>query len=378
MRVCLVTSVPIPPEEGIGYYVWNLAQQLVHKGHSAQIITRGRLGRGSSECLDKIAIWRPTFAPLYPFHVHFHGLFVNRLVARLEHQVDIFHVHTPLPPVVRTARPVFLTVHTPMRADTRSIPLRNVNSLLVKLQLPVSYRLEHRLLHSSTQVTAVARSVANELREYGISPAEVTVLGNGVDHERFTSGGADPMDPPYILSVGRLGLRKGLEDLVECARLVCGENPGVQFCIAGKGPLEAKLKAAIHRAGLEGRVLLLGHVADRTRMVELYRQATLFVHPAHYEGLPTVLLEAMACGRPVVATAVSGALDVITPGENGMLVPPREPKALAEALLALLGDPTLRHHLGQNARKTVEQHYSWDVVSEQYLACYEQVVNGQG
>ena len=94
--------------------------------------------------------------------------------------------------------------------------------------------------------------------------------------------------------------------------------------------------------------------------------------------MPTALLEAIASGLPVVSTAVGGAREAVVNGENGLLVPPREPEALAEALLTLLGDSTLRHHLGRNARKTVEQHYSWDAVTERYLACYEQVVSGQG
>jgi glycosyltransferase involved in cell wall biosynthesis len=316
--------------------------------------------------------------PLYPFHVHFHGLFVDRLVARLEHQVDIFHLHTPLPPLVRTARPVLLTVHTPMRADARSLSVRDAYSLLIKLQAPVSYRIERQLLHSATRVTAVARSVANELREYGVSPAEVTVLGNGVNHEQFTPDGAEPVNPPYVLAAGRLEQRKGFQDLVECARLVCRANPRVQFWIAGKGPLEGMLRAAVQQAGLEGRVLLLGHVADRARMVDLYRQATGFVHPAHREGLPTVVLEAMSCGRPVVSTAVSGALDVITSGENGMLVPPHDPVQMAEAISRLLGNAQLCARLGQAARRTIKARFSWDVVSDNYIKVYQQLLAGNG
>jgi glycosyltransferase involved in cell wall biosynthesis len=373
MHVCMVTSAPIPPEEGVGYYVWNLAQQLVRKGHSAEIITRGKPRPTICERLGQVTVWRPTYAPLYPFHVHLHGLFVNRLVARLESRVDVYHVHTPLPPVLRTHRPVLLTVHTPMRADARSVPLRDLSSLLIKLQLPVSYRLERALLRSATQVTAVATSVANELQEYGVDPANVAVLGNGVDHQQFAPDGMASGDPPYILAVGRLDQRKGFQDLVACAQSVCQWDPRVQFWIAGKGPMEAALRAAIQRAGLEDRVRLLGFVADRAALVVLYQQATILVHPAHREGLPTVLLEAMACGTAVVSTAVSGALDVIRSGENGVLVPPRKPEALAEALVALLGDPSLRDHLGRNARQTIERHYSWDAISERYVACYAQI-----
>jgi glycosyltransferase involved in cell wall biosynthesis len=375
MHVCMVTSAPIPPEEGVGHYVWNLAQQLIRKGHAAEIITRGKPGPSVRERLGQVTVWRPAFAPLYPFHVHLHSLFVNRLVARLEGQVDVYHVHTPLPPVLRTHRPVLLTVHTPMRADARAVPLRDLSSFLIKLQLPVSSRLERGLLRSATRVTAVATSVADELHEYGVDPAQVAVLGNGVDHQRVAPGHTRAGGPPYILAVGRLDQRKGFQDLVACAQSVCQRDSQVQFWIAGKGPMEATLSAAIERAGLEDRVRLLGFVADRAELVRLYQEATVFAHPAHREGLPTVLLEAMACGTPVVSTAVSGALDVIRSSENGMLVPPQKPEAMAEALVALLGDPSLRDRLGHSARQTIERHYSWDAISERYVACYEQLLS---
>jgi glycosyltransferase involved in cell wall biosynthesis len=108
-------------------------------------------------------------------------------------------------------------------------------------------------------------------------------------------------------------------------------------------------------------------------MAALYQRAAVFVHPAHYEGLPTVLLEAMACGRPVVATAVSGALDVIQPGENGLLVPPRNPSEMAAAILRLLADPAMAERLGRAARHTVEERYSWEKVGSRYLQLYQQL-----
>src|SRR5690606_8949952 len=106
------------------------------------------------------------------------------------------------------------------------------------------------------------------------------------------------------------------------------------------------------------------------RLIELYRRARLFVHPAHYEGLPTVLLEAMACAKPVVTTAVSGALDVVKHGKNGLLAPPYAPNQLADAVCALLDDPALGRRLGAAARETIQSCYSWQTVGQGYLNCY--------
>lgn len=373
MRICMLTSAPMPPQEGMGHYVWNLSRFLVRQGHSVQIITRGGLGRTHCETREGITIWRPTFVPIYPWHVHLHSLFANQVVARIAPDVDVFHVHSPLTPVIETRRPILVTVHTPMRADVRSIPPRNISSLLVKLQSPVSYGLEQHLFQRAAQITAVAVSVAHELSEYGVEPSRVEVLGNGVDTTTFSPTQAKPDVPPYVLAAGRLGLRKGFEDLIECARLATAQLPNLRFRIAGSGPLESSLRAQITRAGLSDRLELLGHIDDRQRMAALYQRAAVFVHPAHYEGLPTVLLEAMACGRPVVATAVSGALDVIQPGENGLLVPPHDPAEMAAAILRLLADPALAERLGRAARRTVEERYSWEKVGSRYLQLYQQL-----
>lgn len=369
----MVASVPLPPQEGMGHYVWNLSRFLVQQGHSVQIITRGGLGRTHCETRDGITIWRPTFVRIYPWHVHLHSLFANRVVARIAPGVDVFHVHSPLPPLIETRRPILLTVHTPMRADVRSIPLRNLLSLLVKLQAPVSFGLETQLLRRAARITATATSVAHELREYGIDSARVAVLGNGVDTAMFSPAQVKVEEPPYVLAAGRLGLRKGFEDLIECARLATAQLPNLRFRIAGNGPLENALRAQIARAGLDGCMELLGHIDDRQHMAALYQRAAVFVHPAHYEGLPTVLLEAMACGRPVVGTAVSGALDVIQSGENGLLVPPQAPAEMAAAILRLLADPDLCRRLGHAARETVEARYSWEKVGAHYLQLYQQL-----
>jgi glycosyltransferase involved in cell wall biosynthesis len=125
--------------------------------------------------------------------------------------------------------------------------------------------------------------------------------------------------------------------------------------------------------GIGSTIDFLGHV-EQAELVQRYRAATVFVHPAHYEGLPTVLLEAMACGKAVVSTAVSGSLDVVEDGINGLLVPPRAPAALAEAISSLVADAELRAQLGAAARCTVRDTYSWSVVGQKYLCYYQDLL----
>lgn len=376
MRIGMVTSLPFPPREGMGFYIWNLSKYLTKLGHTVHIITRGGVKRTQHECVEGIHIWRPTFFPAYPMHAHLHGLFVDRLVRQLESEIDIFHLHTPLVTNLNTRRPVLATVHTPMKADTGSIPITNMLGLLIRMQAPVSYRLEKGVFSQAKTITTVAHSVADELSTYAIDSKSVQVLGNGVDTEHFFPAPVQrTMDSPYFLTVGRLAPRKGIRDLLHCASFVTQRFPRCRFLIAGEGPLRNEIERDIQWLNLSRRVKLLGHIEDRNRLVNLYRGAVAYVHAAHYEGLPTALLEAMACGRPVVTTAVSGALDVIRHGENGLLVPPHNPDAMSEAVRQILAQPAFAASLGKAAHKTVEERYSWHIISRNYVACYESLLH---
>ncbi len=377
MRIGMITSTLFPPQEGLGFYVWNLSQQLTQQGHQVQIITRGRGQSTSREVVDGITIWRPPFVPAYPMHVHLHGVFVDRLVQKLARELDVVHVHSPLVQCPETKLPLLVTVHTPMKAATASISVTNMLSILIKLQSPVSYSLEQRLFDRADKVVAVASTVAQGLMAYGIDPLRVSVLGNGVDTNIFYPvRNVHREQDPYFLTAGRLAPGKGLEDLIQVAAKSREQFPAYRFLIAGTGPLEGELRSEIARRALEDRVILLGHIAERDEMIKLYSGAAAYVHPSHYEGLPTVMLEAMACGRPVVVTSVGGAPDVINHELNGLLISPRKPAQLLAALVRLVDNPTWAESLGQSAQETIQARYSWHMVSRNYVAEYEKLLAG--
>jgi glycosyltransferase involved in cell wall biosynthesis len=139
------------------------------------------------------------------------------------------------------------------------------------------------------------------------------------------------------------------------------------------GPYLRVFQEKIRKMGLQKRVIYMGYVT-REKLIQLYKNATVHVLPSHYEGFPTVLLEAMSCGLPVVATNIGGNNEVISSGVNGLLVPPKCPEAMADAILRLIGDASLREQIGKAARKTVEDNYTWDKISEKFIKCYESIV----
>lgn len=365
-------STPFPPEEGIGNYVNGLSRKMIEKGHKVTIITRGSWNKTRIENIGGVEVIKARFIPLYPFYIHIHGIFLNKIFKSIESSLDIVHVHTPLSPFINTSLPLVTTIHTPMLSDTRSIEVNNLRSRIEKLMGRfVSFPIELKLLKRTNILTTVANSVAQELREYYIDPGEVVVIGNGVDEKIFT-----PMKDngkkkdKYILFVGRLSYRKGLFDLIECGKYICKKYPDISFIIIGKGILLENLKQKVEENGLRERFKFLGFV-NREELIQLYQNATIYIMPSHYEGLPTVLLEAMSCGLPVVATAISGNLDLISSRENGILIPSKSPKKMANAISMLLDDDKMRNELGKNARKTIEERYTWDIIAEKFLTIYE-------
>jgi glycosyltransferase involved in cell wall biosynthesis len=159
--------------------------------------------------------------------------------------------------------------------------------------------------------------------------------------------------------VRRLVYKNGLDTLIESIPLLKPDYPNLLFVIAGKGPSRKFIEDRIKDLGIEANIKLTGFVPDRLLPV-YYDSADYFILPsASGEGLPLVLLEAMACGLPVIATAVGGTPEIIRHMKNGVLVPPRNPEAMADALSKLLSEE-LGPSIGEEARKTVEKNFSWE------------------
>ncbi|MCE5257581.1 MAG: glycosyltransferase family 4 protein [Chloroflexi bacterium] len=373
----MVISTALPPQEGLSFYVWNLSRFLVEQGHHVQIITRGEHGKPFYEALEGIPVWRPRFLPVYPLHVYLHGLFVQRLVKRLEPEVDIFHLHTPLPPPIRSTRPIMVTVHSLMLPDARSRRIEGVYDFLTKAQAPVCALIEKRLASISQQATAVSPPVAEAVqRLLPQKQGRVEVMWNGVDTRFFLPDSRIQANPGELLYVGRLAPGKGLHDLVQAFAITAALFPDIRLSIAGSGPLYDTLVSMIDESGLATRIRLVGHMSSREALRALYQQAWGLILPSHHEGLPGVMLEAMACGTPVIATRVGGIPGVITDGVNGLLVAPRAPDQLAGAISRLRKDAALRSRLGQAARRTIEEQFSWQVIGQHYVKCYAEMLAG--
>ena len=193
----------------------------------------------------------------------------------------------------------------------------------------------------------------------GDIPANIRRLYNGIDLRRFHPTPAK-RENNLILGVGRLVEKKGFDVLIEACALLAQQEVDFQCHIIGKGEHQEKLEALIEARGVQSHVRLLGP-KPQEEVLKAYKQATLFALPCiigqdgNRDGLPTVLLEAMATGLPVVSTALTGIPEIIDDEQNGLLVPPGDVKALARALKRLLQDHPLQEEMARAGRLKVQQ-----------------------
>jgi glycosyltransferase involved in cell wall biosynthesis len=191
----------------------------------------------------------------------------------------------------------------------------------------------------------------------------IAVIPNGVNLEKFKVG-ERAWQPPRLLFVGRIVYQKGLDLLLDALAQL--KQPVWTLDIVGDGPRMEKLQAQAKELGIANRLNFLGW-QHGDELVRRYTEANLFVYPSRHEGMPNAVLEAMACGLPVLASQIAGNEELVAHKETGLLVPSEDANALQIALGELLPDSAARQRMGAAARKRVEAQYSWQRVGQEYL-----------
>jgi starch synthase (maltosyl-transferring) len=205
----------------------------------------------------------------------------------------------------------------------------------------------------------------------GLSAAKTVVIPNGVDLARFaTSDAFDwttlglPSSARVLVNIGRLDPQKGVDDLLAAMCEVLPQAPECHLAIIGDGPDRASLEQKSQQAPLRDRVWFLGRRHDVPRLLNA---AYALVLPSRWEGMPNVALEAMAAGKPLIATAVEGLSELVATDQTGWLVPPRQPEALAAAILEALRNPERAATFGRESQRIVNSSFT----SSRMVASYE-------
>lgn len=373
MKIALVSPYDFAYPGGVCNHISCLEQRLTQMGHEVKIIAPA--SKAISALGDRfIPIGKPRSVPVSGSiaRITLSPWLSSRIKAVLEQEnFDITHLHEPLMPMLCTT--------TLRLSQTPTVGTFHASGgkPWYSFGTPVGKLLLKKWFHKLDGKIAVSELAMKYVNKY--FPDDYTIIPNGVDTGHFS-----PSVPPIeefndgklnILFIGRLEKRKGVDYLLEAYRQVKSEFPNSRLIAVGPGiRLRKKYEKRVRQNNLKD-VVFVGYASYRD-LPRYYKTADIVCCPAiGWESFGIVLIEAMATNTPVVASNIDGYNSVLTHGVEGLLVPPKNPEKLAQALISLMTDESLRQQMGAKGRlKALE--YDWENIAQRVLNYYIRVLNG--
>ncbi|MCE4604743.1 MAG: glycosyltransferase family 4 protein [Aeropyrum sp.] len=364
-RVVMVMDFHPSSVGGVQSHVRDLSKILSEYGYDVIVVSR-KLGKGDIEDLEAEGYY--TVKPLFNIEtviVPPDPIDLRRELSALE--PDVVHSHHIFTLTSLMALKTAKELGKPRVATNHSIYFGYDKTgfwRLASFLLPTRY-----LLPNAQAVISVSRAADSMVESIVDGLVDRYIIPNGVDTERFRP--SEPEDPePTVVFVGRLVWRKGVHVLVRAFRSVVREFRDAKLVIVGKGEMEPLLRVMAKRYDIEDNVRMLGVVPEAEKPRIYSRGWVASVPSIANESFGIVALEAMACGKPVVASRHGGLKDIVVDGVSGRLVKPGSSRELAQALIELLGDESLRRRMGAEARRLAEEIYDWKRLAPKILKIY--------
>ena len=364
-RILMITSLFKPLTGGTESQALALSLALQARGFSVWILTRSLTNLPTHENIEGIEIFRNIRTLPLPL---LFGLtyFVSTMKFILAHRNNFTIVHCHILQNHHSIAAIlakWLFKKKVVIKVAATGPLSDVcmakKSLLGVLFLNIVKRAD--------TIIALCAQAEQELVDTGFPKNRIVRIPNGVDTSLFKPDPEVSRLLANLLFIGRLDYMKGVDILLKSiASSHTGDNQ-ISCSIVGDGPFKKTLQQLACELDIADKVIFAGAC---TNVLPYLQKASCFVLPSRSEGMPNVLLEAMACEVPIIATSVGGIPDIIKDGRNGLLIPPDDVQALSLALATLLQDRDLADRLGKQARMDVEEHFSIDKVADAYLALY--------
>ena len=378
-----------PIDGGVEYHIHGLSRRLVKLGHQVSVFTSDRgldwkaSYRHGTQTLDGIEV-RRFAAPLKMFRT----LVIPSLLPSLlrDTQGQIIHAHGFFYPSTDAAalasllgkRPLVYTPHLQPYSVYTERGERWARAIYESTVGRFAFKVAKRVIAVSefTKDYMVNHLGVDEGKITVIPPSGVEQNGLGPHPTQSFRDTVGLNDHKVALFVGHISPRKGLKHLVRAMPAVLDAIGNVKFVVIGpdRGEEAALIKLAA-RLGTSDSLIFTGHLNHGTVM-DAYPTADVFVLPSEYEAFGIVLLEAMAAGRPVIASRVGGTMDIIQNGQTGLLVDEKDPGQLAQAIIRLLRDREAAEKLGGRAREYAIGKYSWDTIVERTLQVYREALDG--
>lgn len=363
MRILMVPHAYLPKVGGVERVVQQLARFLQQDGHEVCVLTNHQTGSPELETLDSVEVYRLPFVGGGGRNILQFVATWPRACWRIRNIVrrfrpDVVHQHSTNTNSIyagyaaRVAGcPIVITTHGSHRRELNDRGLMS----------------ERRHCETALAITHVSQAAKDQFAQKHPGLAgRSCVIYNGVSPQDFGAVAPEPGHLPRLVFAGRIDAYKGVDTLLQACHLL--RNRSFRLVIAGEGPEKRRYQD-------QARELNLDHVEWRglqswPQVIAALKGAAAFVLPSLEEGFPMATLEAMAVGCPVVATTVGGIPEQIRHEVDGLLVPPKDPEALAGALDRLLSDPKLGRSLSTSASQCVANEFHWDRIVPQYLATY--------
>lgn len=383
----LFLSREYPPNiiGGVGTYMEEISKEIARLGHRVYVITGGNGGKTREEYNRGITIIRTESSGKKPDEIFRNK--IEKTLERFEYSYLVAHI---LGEIVKKYS-IDIIESTDARAEgfwyylwNRHIPLViklhtsetlvfKLNHEPVTLDIKLLKRLEEFWLLQADRIVGVTRAIAEiSARYYKINNKRIRVIPNPVDVDLFVPCN-EGIDPLNILYAGRLEFRKGVHVLLRAIPQILRQVPEASFTLVGADcGMRDYLLQKIKENGCERNIHFIEHL-PRHKLVEYYQRCSLAVVPSLWENFPYVCLEAMSCGKPVVASKTGGIAELIEDGIDGVLVRPGSANELAQKVITLLSDEKIRLNLGSKAREKMVNEFSPRAVAEKTLSIYEEV-----
>jgi N-acetyl-alpha-D-glucosaminyl L-malate synthase BshA len=359
---------------------YELAIKLAERGHEIHVFTTSFGRKSFAERQKNIFINRYSTS----FKILNRNISLSMLLesSRIKCNLDLIHIHVGHSPMDVLAPLLYLKKNNTPMVVTSHADIGSYGGAPRKLIYSFYYNLLiDRILSHADIITSPSRAYACEsiLRKY---KEKVVVIPNGINLNDFNLRYSKDecrrilnlhTMRKIILFVGGLEPRKAPDILIKAMAKVVKSASDSELVIVGTGSMEKVLKNLVRSLGISEHVRFTGFVKNNEKVL-YYRSADVFVLPSLYEIFGIVNLEAMACGVPIVASKVGGISEVIKSGVNGLLVPPRDVDALADAIMYLLENEVIRKRMGENA-KVIVKAYSWEKIAKMYEEIYRSVVS---
>lgn len=386
MKIGLITTM-FEQYKSVTYN--ELAKRYVEKGHEVHVIGKREKNQLYYEEKNGIMIHRVNI-PSFPGSVTLFPIFAKKTLQKLDGYVDIFDLHDfhgfglrkiiKKPYVVQMPSTLIESAEKLRSIALHDSSIRSLISRYVFLPIVMAKSQAYACKGAKVIIAICENTKKGIIDDYQVNEEKIKVIPAGVDINRFNPNNSGKTlrnelnidDKKVILCMGKVTYLKGIHYLIKAFKRISGRYKNVVLIIVGSGTEVKKYRDLVVSYDLKERVVFTGRV-NYNDVPFFHAASDIFVHPSLVEGTPIVILEAMATGKPVIATNVGGIPEMITDGVDGFIVEEKNVGQIAKKLSLLLGDEKVCKKIGKNARKKVEKKFNWDIIAERILDVYEGV-----